>query len=147
LLFELRPEALDAADLGVLLGQLAASLRGRGRLGVDLKVDDKVEPPPNIRIGLYRIAQEAFNNTARHAQATHVTVALQDLPDRVLLTLQDDGRGFDPDSVPAERMGLCIMRERAEGLGLQLVIESQVGRGTKVTVTWLKDEGQRTKDK
>jgi two-component system nitrate/nitrite sensor histidine kinase NarX len=149
LLFELRPEALDAAELGVLLGQLAASLRGRGRLGVDLKVDGKVEPPPNIKIGLYRIAQEAFNNITRHARATHVTVALQDLPDRVLLTIQDDGRGFDPDSVPAERMGLRIMRERAEGIGLHLVIDSQVGRGTMVTVTWLKDEGplRGTEDK
>jgi PAS domain S-box-containing protein len=147
LLFELRPEALEAADLGVLLGQLAASLRGRGRLGVDLKVEGKVEPPPDIKIGLYRIAQEAFNNIARHARATHVTAVLQDLPDRVLLTIQDDGRGFDPDSVPAEQMGLRIMRERAEAIGLQLVIESHAGRGTKVAVTWQKDEGRRPGDK
>ena len=146
LLFELRPDALDAADLGVLLGQLAASLQGRGRVGVDLKIDGKVEPPLDIKIGLYRIAQEASNNIARHAGATHVTVALQNLPDRVNLTIQDDGQGFDPDSVPAERMGLRIMRERAEGLGLHLVINSQVGRGTKVAVTWQKDGGQRTED-
>jgi PAS domain S-box-containing protein len=146
LLFELRPEALDTADLGVLLGQLAASLRARGRLGVDLNIEGEVEPPPNIKTGLYRIAQEAFNNIARHARATHVTVALQDLPDRVLLTIQDDGRGFDPDSAAAEQMGLCIMRERAEGLGLQLVIESQAGRGTGIAATWRKDEGRRTED-
>jgi signal transduction histidine kinase len=147
LLFELRPEALDTADLGVLLGQLAASLRARGRLGVDLNIEGKVEPPPNIKTGLYRIAQEAFSNIARHARATHVTVALQDLPDRVLLTIQDDGRGFDPDSAAAEQMGLRIMRERAEGLGLQLVIESQAGRGTGIAATWQKDKGPRPQDK
>jgi PAS domain S-box-containing protein len=147
LLFELRPEALDTADLGVLLGQLAASLRGRGRLAVDLSIEGKVAPPPEVKIGLYRIAQEAFNNIARHARATHVTVALQDLPDRVLLTIQDDGQGFDPDSVAAEQMGLRIMRERAEGLGLQLVIESQAGRGTGIAATWQKDKGPRPQDK
>ena len=147
LLFELRPEALDTADLGVLLGQLAASLRGRGRLGVDLNIEGKMEPPPDIKIGLYRIAQEALNNISRHARATHVTVASQGLPDRVLLTIQDDGQGFDPDSVAAEQMGLRIMRERAEGLGLQLVIESQAGRGTGIAATWQKDKGPRPQDK
>jgi two-component system nitrate/nitrite sensor histidine kinase NarX len=146
LLFELRPEALEAADLGVLLGQLAASLRGRGRLDVDLTVDGKLGPPLEVKVGLYRIAQEAVNNIARHSGATRATLAVQDLPDRMVLTIQDDGRGFDPGSVPAERMGLCIMRERAERVGLQLVLESEPGRGTKLVVTWQKDEEQRTED-
>jgi two-component system nitrate/nitrite sensor histidine kinase NarX len=149
LLFELRPEALDAAGLGVLLGRLAESLRGRGRVGVDLKIDGQLELPLNIKSGLYRITQEAFSNIARHARATQVTASVQGLPDRVLLTIQDDGRGFDPSSVRAEQMGLRIMRERAEALGLQLVIESRVGRGTKIAVTWQKDEGplRGTEDK
>ncbi len=141
LLFELRPEALDTAGLPVLLGQLAESLRGRARVGVELNFEGKLELPPNIKIGLYRITQEAFNNIARHARATHVTAAVQNLPDRVLLTIQDDGRGFDPDSVQAQQMGLRMMRERAEGLGLQLAIESRVRRGTKLAVTWQKDAG------
>jgi two-component system nitrate/nitrite sensor histidine kinase NarX len=141
LLFELRPEALNTAGLPVLLGQLAESLRGRARVGVELNIEGKLDLPPDIKVGLYRITQEAFNNIARHARATHVTAAVQNLPDRVLLTIQDDGRGFDPDAVRAEQMGLRMMRERAEGLGLQLAIESRAGRGTKFAVTWQKDAG------
>jgi PAS domain S-box-containing protein len=147
LLFELRPDALDEADLGVLLRQLADSLRTRGRIDLDLKIDGKVELPLEVKIGLYRIAQEACNNIARHARATHVTVTLQDLPYRLRLTIQDDGEGFDPADVSAAQMGLRIMRERAEAIGLHLAIDSQIGLGTRIAVTWPKDEGQKTEDK
>ena len=54
----------------------------------------------------------------------------------VELAIRDDGRGFDPDDVPPEHMGLGIMRERAESAGAQLGIVSQTGRGTQVTVVW-----------
>ena len=60
----------------------------------------------------------------------------------VELAIRDDGRGFDPDDVPPEHMGLCIMRERAEAVGAQLEIVSQTGRGTQVTVAWPRDEGE-----
>ena len=62
---------------------------------------------------------------------------------KVELVISDDGRGFDPDDVPPERMGLGIMRERAEAVGAQLGIVSQTGRGTQVTVVWPGDEGQQ----
>jgi signal transduction histidine kinase len=146
LLFELRPAALEDASLGVLLTQLGDALRGRTRIPVEVLVEGEPQLPSDVKIGLYRIAQEAFNNIARHADAANVTVALQDLPGRVVLTIQDEGRGFEPDAVPSECMGLRIMRERAEGIGAELVVESELDRGSKVAVTWNTDEGPRTTD-
>jgi signal transduction histidine kinase len=135
LLFELRPEALEEARLEVLLEQLGDALRGRSRVPVEISIEGEADLPREVKIGLYRIAQEAFNNIARHARATQVTASLQYLSDRVMLTIEDDGKGFDPNAVPAERMGLRIMRERAEGMGAELRVESEPGRGTKVVVS------------
>ena len=146
LLLELRPEALESASLDVLLQQLGATLRVRTRVPVEVNIEGESQPPSGVKIGLYRIAQEAFNNIARHARATQVTTSLQNLSDRVILTVQDDGQGFDLGSVAAERMGLRMMHERAEGIGAELVVESEASRGTKVTVTWQIDEGRKTKD-
>jgi signal transduction histidine kinase len=146
LLFELRPTALEEASLGRLLHQLADVLTGRTRIPVEVTVPEQIELPAEVRIALYRIAQEVFNNILKHAQATQVTATLQALPDSVLLTIQDNGRGFDPESVPAERLGIRIMRERAQGVGAELAIRSEPGRGTEVRVEWKKDEGRRTED-
>jgi nitrate/nitrite-specific signal transduction histidine kinase len=63
---------------------------------------------------------------------------------KVELVISDDGRGFDPDGVPPERMGLGIMRERAEAVGAQLGIVSQTGRGTRLTLVWPGDQGRTT---
>jgi signal transduction histidine kinase len=61
----------------------------------------------------------------------------------IKLDICDDGRGFDPDQIPPDRMGLGIMRERAEAVGAQLEIVSQTGRGTRLTVTWPRDNAPR----
>jgi signal transduction histidine kinase len=136
LLFELRPAALEEASLDRMLHQLADVLTGRTRTPVEVTVQGRSDVQAEVKIALYRIAQEAFNNIAKHAGATQVAVTLQGLPDRVILAIQDDGRGFGPHAVPAERMGMRIMRERAEAIGAQLVVESEVGRGTEVRVEW-----------
>jgi signal transduction histidine kinase len=141
LLFELRPAALEESSLGRLLHQLADVLTGRTQTPVEVTVQGQTELPPEVKVTLYRMAQEAFNNIAKHAGATQVTATLQNLPDRITLTIQDDGQGFDPDSVPPERMGLRITRERAEAIGADLVVRSELGRGTEVRVEWRKDEG------
>jgi signal transduction histidine kinase len=143
LLFELRPTALEAADLDTLLHYLGDALTGRTRIPVEVVVEEtgekKAEPPPNVKLALYRIAQEALNNIAKHAGATQVAVALHRMPDRITLAIQDNGRGFDLDSVSAARLGLSFMRERAEKIGAQLAVESQAGQGTRIAVTWLED--------
>lgn len=143
LLFELRPAALEEASLGRLLHQLGDVLTGRTQTPVEVTVQGEMDVPAEVKIALYRIAQEAFNNITKHARATQVTATLQHLPDRLLLTIQDDGRGFDPDSIPAERMGLRIMRERAERIGAALTVESAPGRRTRIVVVWLADDGRQ----
>lgn len=137
LLFELRPAALAAANLGTLLKQLGDVLTGHTRVPVDLTVEGQAQLPASVTTALYRIAQEAFNNIAKHAGATRVGVIFQVAPGRLFLSVRDDGQGFDPDAVPADRMGLQIMAERAAGIGAQLRIDSALRRGTEITVVWI----------
>jgi signal transduction histidine kinase len=142
LLLELRPAALTEAWLGDLLRQLAEAVTGRARLPVAVTVDGRDgrdglhHLPPDVQIALYRIAQEALNNTAKHAGATRAEVRLRFTPEQVELHIGDDGCGFDPATVPAGHLGVGIMRERAGTIGAALQIDSRTGRGTQVLVTW-----------
>jgi signal transduction histidine kinase len=92
--------------------------------------------PPEVQVALYRVAQEALNNAARHARATQVEVYLRSHARGVELRIGDDGRGFNPGSVAADHFGLRIMRERAEHTGIALTIKSRPGRGTQVRAVW-----------
>jgi len=143
LLLELRPSALVEAELGGLLQQLAETVTGRAGVPVRVVVEGQRQLPAEVHVGLYRIAQEALNNVAKHARATQATVRLRCCPGdggegrgRVELCISDDGVGFDPDSVSSDRLGLGSMRERAQLLGANLRIESKPGYGTRVTVAW-----------
>ncbi|HEY76314.1 MAG TPA: GAF domain-containing protein [Thermoflexia bacterium] len=136
LLLELRPSALAEAKLSDLLRQLAESITGRARVLVAVEVEGECDLPPEVKIALYRIAQEALNNVAKHAGASRVEVRLRCEPGRVSLCICDDGRGFDPKSVLPESLGLGIMRERAEAVGATLTVESGAGEGTRVVVVW-----------
>jgi ligand-binding sensor domain-containing protein/signal transduction histidine kinase len=161
LLLELRPAALIEADLGDLLQQLAEAATGQGGLPVTVTVEGKCALPPDIHVALYRIAQEALNNAIKHAQARQVAVHLRcaarggmvDEGTRTVdaaqvhsedaqeggveLSIRDNGRGFDPDRVPPERLGLSIMQERAQAIGATLMVQSQPGQGTEVRVAWI----------
>jgi signal transduction histidine kinase len=136
LLFELRPSALAAAKLSTLLHQQADALRGRTRIAVAVTVDGDADLPPDAKIGLYRIVQEVFNNIARHARATRVVADLRASPSRIAIAIADDGVGFAPGAAPADRMGLHIMRERAQALGADLLVVGRPGQGTRVTIVW-----------
>jgi signal transduction histidine kinase len=92
-------------------------------------------------VGIYRVAQEALNNIAKHADASHVTIKLNCSSDSGLdLTIEDDGRGFDPEVVPSGRLGLGIMQERTNEVGASLDIESQKGNGTVVRLHWVQNQ-------
>lgn len=136
LLFELRPAALLAAELGTLLKQLGDALTGHTRIPVALAIEGDAEIPADVKIALYRIAQETFNNIAKHANATRVEVTFRAEAGALRLTVRDDGHGFDPAAIPPDRMGLRIMAERAEGIGAQLHICSAPHAGTAVSVDW-----------
>jgi nitrate/nitrite-specific signal transduction histidine kinase len=142
LLLELRPGSLVDAELGDLLRQLAESITGRARVPVALEVEGRCALPPEVKVALYRIAQEALNNMAKHARASQAWMSLHCRPEGVALCVSDDGCGFDPDCIPPNHLGLGIMHERARAVGARLEVESQAGEGTQVRVAWTSDDRQ-----
>ncbi len=147
LLVELRPSALIESDLDKLLRQLCQVATGRTDLEVDFRMEAEIEsappPPPDVKVALYRIAQEALNNVVKHAQASRAEVSLRMAATGFRLRVWDNGCGFDLEDVPQGRLGLGNMRERAEAIGAALEIESHPGRGTQIVVSWRNgEEGQ-----
>jgi PAS domain S-box-containing protein len=135
LLVELRPNALVEIPLHTLLRQLSDAVIGRARLQVDLHVSGERALPPDVKITLYRIAQEALNNVVKHARAANVVVSLCLAP-TVRLTVADNGSGFSPGCASGDHLGLKIMRERVDAIGARLTLDSTPGEGTQVTVVW-----------
>jgi PAS domain S-box-containing protein len=142
LLVELRPNALTDMPIADLLRQLidAASGSIRAELSLDVAGHYRTTLTPDAQIAFYRIAQEALNNVAKHAQADHVQLALVCHDTAIEMTIQDDGRGFDLASIPAGHLGVGIMAERAESAGAHIDIRSALGEGSRITVTWPKPE-------
>ena len=130
----LRPAVLDDLGLGPGLESLAASLPG-----ISVSVDVDAPPlPAHVETALYRIAQEALQNVAKHAGASAVRLELGADAGSARLVVADDGMGFDVDA-PREAgrphaYGLVGMQERAALAGARLTVASTPGRGTTVTV-------------
>ena len=138
LLFELRPASLETAPLDGLLERLGDALAGQTQVTVDVEVDQAMDLPPDVKIVFYRVTQEAFSNIAKHARAGHVSARALAVDGGATLTVQDDGRGFDPGAVPSGgHMGLRIMSERLERIAGTLTVESSPGRGTTIRAVWL----------
>jgi signal transduction histidine kinase len=136
LLVELRPAALDEVPLPDLLRQLGEATTGRVRVPVALEVEGECRLPPDVKVVLYRIAQEALNNVGKHANAKQVLVRLRCEEGRAALLVRDDGQGFDPSEISPDHLGLGIMRERALAVGAELSVESRIGHGTKIRTVW-----------
>jgi PAS domain S-box-containing protein len=136
LLLELRPAALTEQRLDVLLHQLSEAMTGRTRVPVTTQVTGACSLPTEVRIALYRITQEALNNIVKHARASRAAAHLDCRPGHARLRISDDGRGFDPEAIPPGRLGMSIMRERAQAIGALFRIESQPGQGTSILVDW-----------
>ncbi len=136
LLVELRPAALADTDLGDLLEHQVNAFIARTRLQVGFERSVSYNPPVEVKEAFYRIAQEAFNNIARHAEAAQVRVRLDGEPGKMDLTIQDDGVGFDAQTLEHEGLGLGIMRERARSIGARLEVVSHPGRGTRLHLNW-----------
>ena len=142
LLLELRPVTLAEAGLGELLRQLTDATIGRARVPIDLQMSGQDMLPAEVKTAFYRITQEALNNVVKHASATQVSVVLdrrkdEDHSDRVVLLIEDDGRGFEPAKISPDHLGLSIMQERAGAIMASLKIDSHPGAGTKIIVTWV----------
>jgi signal transduction histidine kinase len=134
----LRPGVLDPLGLVPALGWVADhTLRPLG-LQVTMETSGlSGRLPGELEVILFRIAQEAMNNVARHSQASHLLIRLAQTNGQVTMTLADDGVGFDPALVTAvpeqsRGVGLASMQERAALAGGQVLIESAPGRGTQI---------------
>ena len=134
LIFNLRPEALETEGLAAALSKQAASLRARHRIEVQTDLCDEPDLPFEIKEALYRIAQEALHNTAKHARASRVDLRLQCAAKEVMLEVRDNGAGFDPSRSFPGHLGLRSMRERAARAGGTLEIESAPRHGTSLRV-------------
>lgn len=143
LLLELRPSALTETPLSELLTQLAEAVNGRGQVNVSVNVADECGIDPDVKVGLYRIAQEALNNVVKHANASQAHIWMKCIsgdavtPDQLDLIIEDDGEGFDPAHIPPNHLGVGIMRERAQAINATLKIDSQRGAGTRIIVSWM----------
>lgn len=138
---DLRPSMLD--DLGLIptlewLCREYHGVNGARAARTHFDVDEECLNDP-LRVAVFRVCQEALNNTAKHANASHVDVALVEADGELVLRVSDDGVGL-PDAVHRRLsrggLGLSGMRERAELTGGRMEIESLSGRGVTVTVTW-----------
>jgi nitrate/nitrite-specific signal transduction histidine kinase len=136
LLLEMRPETLERVDIKSLLTQLADAFIGRVRVPVSLDIQGDCELSHEVKLVFYRVAQEALNNIAKHSGARQVELRLECQPGHMHLLIKDDGLGFDLASITPDHLGIAIMRERANSIGAELEIESQVGQGTAVELGW-----------
>jgi len=136
LLAELRPSTLTDSSLSDLLRQLGNALSGRINLPVAVTVTGEFFLPAEAQVAYYRLCQEALNNVAKHAKASHVEIDLKQNGVVIELRIRDDGLGFDPKQTFSGHYGLSMMRERAEAAGLLLTVTSQPGQGTELTICW-----------
>lgn len=139
LMFELRPPALEREGLGAALLELRHRFRQDWSFDWLLEDHLEAEPPMDLRVVVFRIAQEALTNARKHSRAERVRVVLEPSGEGVRLQVVDDGIGFDVSSratAVAGHLGMVSMRERAEMAGGWFRVRSQPGDGTAVEA-WL----------
>jgi signal transduction histidine kinase len=137
LITELRPAALDELGLEAAIGALAERSTRHG-LEVDVSVEllpdaagQRGRPASELETAIYRVAQEALTNAAKHGQANRAVIEVVEDDSALHLSVRDDGKGFDPSAV-TDGFGLLGMRERIELLDGELEITSAEGEGTVV---------------
>lgn len=130
----LRASPLDDLGLALAIRQLAESAAERAHLGLEVSVSETLPNlKPEVEQTIYRIAQEALENAAHHANAKSVRVKLATRENNLVLEIHDDGKGFDiANNAPQGHYGLEGMQERANLIGARLEILSQVGKGTRI---------------
>jgi PAS domain S-box-containing protein len=130
----LRPASLDHVGLVAALRQHVEAMRDKHDIQATFRSSGVIERlPGNVETILYRTVQEALTNVVRHARATRVDVVLMVREDKLVVLVEDDGVGFDPNAVSTDHhLGLFGIRERSEMIGATLVVESEPGKGTTI---------------
>lgn len=138
---ELRPHALDDYGLPAALRSLAAGFSRRTGIQVAFEADNPAaDVPKTVDLAMFRIAQEALNNIAKHSNADRVEVAIRRVNGHATLSVRDNGVGFDPKRIGASNAGagwgLLIMRERAEAVGAEFSLQTEPDSGVQVLVEY-----------
>jgi signal transduction histidine kinase len=138
---DLRPSILD--DLGILVTinwvcrefqKVYSAIEIEKQIGIE---EDAV--PQSLKVTLYRIIQEAFNNIAKHSKGDRIVLSLERNPNGIALTIRDNGQGFDSEEARKryrKGMGLSSMKERTDLSGGTFSIQSEIGKGTTLSFTW-----------
>src|SRR5581483_67684 len=134
LIRELRPAALEGKGIVAALRELTTDWTQQTNIVANLRVEGTQTLSLAVEEALFRIAQEALSNAARHSKATLVQMLLTTTEDAVTLSVIDNGQGFDTTGQDSPGVGLLSMRERMETLGGDVQIESTPGKGTRIVV-------------
>jgi two-component system sensor histidine kinase DegS len=133
-IFELRPMMLDDLGLAPTVRRYADAFKEQAGLDINVTItghERRLEP--YLEVMLVRAIQELLGNAARHSQASLVKVVLDLGDDRIRVSVDDNGRGFDPDVIQqSNSLGLKLIRERTEMLGGSFEVDSAVGKGTRI---------------
>ena len=137
LLLELRADEPVDRNLGDLLRELGDRTRAFYDLPVTTTIVGDCPLPKQVQAAMYRIAQEALNNTYKHAHASRAALQLHcQASGAVVLRVSDNGKGMSLQNAGAHQLGLRIMRERAEEIGASITITSEPGTGTRIVTVW-----------
>lgn len=132
--FSISPNMLDNFGLNVTLGWLCKEFSILNEIPCDFEsAYDEENLTHEIKIDFFRICQEALTNVINHAQAGKVKIRIEDVADKIVLTIIDDGKGFNVDQ-QKQTPGLVSMRERAASINGQLTVQSKIGGGTMVCI-------------
>ena len=130
---DLRAAPLEGYSLAEALARLVARFNEIGKIQIEYRIEGVNQTlPVRVESGLYRVAQEALENIAQHSDALRAVLNLSISPERVVLEILDDGRGFTPGSIPEDRFGLFGLNERVRLLGGTLELKTNPGAGTAV---------------
>lgn len=132
LIRELRPAALEGQGLTAALSNYVTDWSRQSGIPAEIRASGERPLPLPLEQALFRVAQEALTNVARHSRAGTVEVQLVWEDDTPLLTITDNGQGFSPAGPPGKGLGLQSMRERVEFFGGTLTVQSHPGQGTRI---------------
>lgn len=133
---QLRPHIIDQLGLEAAIASLVEVVqKNLPNSDVQFEAVNMVRKDPAVEINIYRVVQEALHNVTKYAEATKVRVLIEQLEDRLHVSISDNGRGFERESLPNEGLGLLHMEERVEQIGGICSIQSEVDSGTLVEIS------------
>jgi signal transduction histidine kinase len=132
LIQDLRPAVLQEKGLAAALRDYVTGWSRQNTIAVELHLPERCQLPPAVEEALWRVAQEALSNIARHSQASKVQMRLEQTPEQVLLSMLDNGRGFDQAKEQQTGVGLLSIEERMAAIGGSILLQSRPGDGTRM---------------